>query len=275
MTRSARWLRWMGGAILACLSLASGGLPAAEPMPAADAASAPRLAVDPVSGTLAAVWSRYDGLRYTISYARSEGGLWVDFHDLTFGPGNDREPRIGFDRTGAWLFWVTDGGRYLHAPLDLSRGRLHAVPRPLPGSLAAPVPASGLRSPGDLSVDATDAPIPPAKVCKGDGCTAGASVLPAPGDATIQATDAPIPPGHSNHNGGAPNPNQLSAWGVGGDPLCSSIVLVLPSRDGRTASVVRFSAGLATLVDRIGLPSPMLAGFGDQAALTYLPSLCN
>jgi hypothetical protein len=266
----------MGGAVLACLPLAPGLLPAAEPGPAAGTDPAPRLAVDPVSGTLAAVWSRHDGIRSTITYARFESGLWVDFHDLTFGPGNDREPRIGFDRSGAWLFWVTEGGRYLYAPIDLSRGRLHAVPRSLPGSLAASGPASGPRTSGDLSLDATDAPIPPTKTCKGDGCTSGSSLLAAPGDGTVQATDAPIPPGRGNPNGGGgPNPNEASAWGAGSDSSCGSIVLVVPARDGRSASVVRFSSGLAAPADRIGLPSPVPPGFGDHAALTYLPSLCE
>lgn len=276
MARSAALLKWVGGAVLACLPLASGLLPAVEPGPAAGTASAPLFAIDPVSGTLAAVWSRHDGLRFTLTYARLEEGHWVDFHDLTFGPQNDREPRIGFDRSGAWLFWVTDGGRHLYAPIDLSRGRLHAVPRSLPGPLAAPVPASAPRAPGDLTLDAADAPIPPTKTCKGDACASGASLPSAPGDATTQATDAPIPPSQSHNNGGGgPKANQVSAWGVGSDSSCGSIVLVLPARDGRTASVVRFSGGLTALVDRTALPSPVPAGYGDHAALTYLPSLCD
>ncbi|HXH28329.1 MAG TPA: hypothetical protein VNL37_04750, partial [Candidatus Polarisedimenticolia bacterium] len=91
----------------------------------------PSLTLDPASGHPVLVWSHGDRGNLKIAYARFEAGLWVDVHDLTFGPGDDLLPRIGRSATGSYLFWVTGEGRYLYAPLDLSGGRLFGAPQSL------------------------------------------------------------------------------------------------------------------------------------------------
>ncbi|HEU4401648.1 MAG TPA: hypothetical protein VFT43_06035, partial [Candidatus Polarisedimenticolia bacterium] len=57
--------------------------------------TSPALALDPRTGSVVAVWSRFDGSYFKIAYARLESGIWVDFHYLTFGRGNDALPRLG------------------------------------------------------------------------------------------------------------------------------------------------------------------------------------
>ena len=91
-------------------------------------ASAIPVTLDPVSGRQVAVWSQFDGVSNKIAYARLENNVWRDFHYLTFGRSRHTAPRIGVTRDGAFLFWITDGRRYVYAPVDLASGHLHAAP---------------------------------------------------------------------------------------------------------------------------------------------------
>lgn len=234
----------------------------------------PRLVLDPATGTVFLLWSRAETGVYTIHYARFDGAGWVDAHALTFGSGNDRLPRVGFDRTGATLFWVDDARRYFHAPFDPGFGRLYAVPRQLdhfqPGR---PAGARIREDDGLFTNGGIDSPVPPGgKTCK-NGC--GASVWPGTSSATSTqgGQDSPVPP----TKGGNPKPGggNASAWGVAGNLGCRSQVLVIPSQDLTQAFVMRFDRGAVRFLNRIDLPSPVPDGHGDRIARTYLPTICR
>src|SRR5262245_29790072 len=79
----------------------------------ASADSAPFLALDPV-GSPVLVWSRFDGSNMKIAYARFSGGAWTDFHYLTFGSGDDLEPRLGTSEAASYLFFFARPHRVLY-----------------------------------------------------------------------------------------------------------------------------------------------------------------
>jgi hypothetical protein len=231
-----------------------------------------RLFLDPATGTPVLLWSRAESGTFKIHHARWDGVNWSDVHALTFGPGNDRHPRVGFDVTGATLFFMADGGRYFYAPFDAVHGRLFAVPRMvarLDGRAAAGPP---IRSGGGLMVNGgTDAPVPPAKTCPSDCTSTGSSWSgTTAGTGTHGGQDVPVPPAKSGSKS-----DSASGWGVAGDVACISQVLVVPARVPGTALVVRFRRGDARVVDRIAVPSPVPDAFGDLTARTYLPVFCN
>jgi hypothetical protein len=228
-----------------------------------------RLYLDPATGTPVLLWSRAEAGLYKIAYARWDGAGWSDAHLLTFGPGNDRHPRVGFDLTGATLFWIADGGRYYHAPFDPAHGRLFAAPRALPRLDGRVLAAPPVRGGGALMVSGgTDVPVPPTKTC-GTECVSGDSLSGSTaGMGTHGGQDIPTPPTK-------PKNGSSSVWGVGGDPACRSQILVVPSRVPDTALVVRFRRGDLRPVDRIAVPSPVPEAFGDLAARAYLPVFCN
>jgi hypothetical protein len=231
-----------------------------------------RLAVDPATGTIFLLWSRADGGAFKIHYARFEAGGWVDAHALTFGPGNDRHPRAGFDRTGATLFFAGTGARYFHAPFDAAAGRLFAAPRAL--ALLGGSDGAVVGDDGDLFVNGgLDAPVPPTDRACVNGCSAAGAWGPA-STSPEGNVDAPIPP--TTQGGGKPtgNGSKASAWGVAGDGVCGSQVLVIPSRDLRNASVIRFTGGEARVLARVPVSAPVARDFGDQTARAWLPLVC-
>ena len=259
-----------GSALAWSLGGTSGGIVAPTGDAAADAD--PRLVLDRTTGTVFLLWSRADGAAYKIHYARFQAGAWVDAHALTFGRGNDRHPRAGFDHAGATLFFVADGSRYFHAPFDPAYGRLFAAPRLL-ARLVGYAPAPILGEGGDLFVNGgLDAPVPPTdRTCTG-GCSSATTWSGA--TSTQGGMDAPVPP--TNQGGSKPTGSgkNASAWGVAGDASCGSQILVVPARDFPGAHVIRYTDGQTRVLARIPLPATVPPGFGDQAARTYLPSVC-
>src|SRR5256885_5942005 len=120
--------------------------------------AAPSLALDG-TGSAVLVWSRFDGSNRKIAYARFSGGAWTNIHYLTFGPGDDDEPRIGTGQAGSFLFFIGSPDKYQFAPLDLAAGRLFAAPRLLNlGSARRDI--APVRMPGSTPIrGAVDAPV--------------------------------------------------------------------------------------------------------------------
>ena len=232
----------------------------------ADAArdTAPCLALDE-SGAAVLVWSRFDGSNRKIAYARYSGGAWADAHYLTFGPGDDDEPRIGSDQTGSFLFFVDQADRYQFAPLDMVAGRLFAAPG-LVNLGTARRDIDPVRTPGSIvTYGSTDVPVvsvkPPDK--KPGGTNATRILLP--GQTTIQASvDVPVVNSRS----------QAIIWGVGSSEGCRGIVLSIPARDLKSAFVLRFANGPTSLLQRVPLPEHIVDGFGSSLAASYLPLAC-
>ncbi len=112
--------------------------------------TAPNLAIDE-TGSAVLVWSRFDGSYRKIAYARFSGAAWTNVHYLTFGPGNNDEPKIGIGLAGSFLFFYGPADMYHFAPLDLVAGRLFAAPRPLDlGSARRDMTPA--RTPGSTSI---------------------------------------------------------------------------------------------------------------------------
>lgn len=209
--------------------------------------SSPRLVLDPVSRAPVVVWSRFDGSLFKIAYARFEGGVWTDFHYLSFGSGNDTLPRIGIGLTGAYLLWVVDSQRFSHAPVDLGRGLFFAAPRYIQwGTLQ--------RYQGRIDDDPLSDP-------------AGA---PSPGQraddtSVMGGSDIPVVTGTNSLS---------SVWSVGSKKECAEQILIIPDPDMLTAYVVRYVNGSAGVVGRSLLPSPIPDGYGDAASRFYLGIYC-
>jgi len=226
--------------------------------PTADAS--PFLAIDE-TGTAVLVWSRFDGSNRKIAFARFSGGSWTDVHYLTFGPGNDDDPRIGVGRDGSYLFFIGQGEKYLYAPVELASGRLNATPRALDlGGARRDI--TGLRDPGSVvSFGSTDVPVvsvtPPDK--RGSGSSTLRSISPQ------AAVDVPVVNQHT----------KSTIWGVGSSGGCRGLVVVVPSHDLKNAYVFSFMNGATTLLRRVGLPDPIVERFGADLAISYLQLRCN
>jgi len=145
--------RWVAAVGTLCV-LASGAARAADHARSAPAGhrgassaaaeNAPLLVREPSSGAIVRIWSRSDGFSTKIAWARNDGTGWSAPHDLTFGPGIDREPAVTVTSTGAWLFWRDERGDVFYAPLDLASGRLFGVPAPLfPGGVRGTLHTEG------------------------------------------------------------------------------------------------------------------------------------
>jgi hypothetical protein len=226
---------------------------------------APFLAVDE-TGAAVLVWSRFDGSYRKIAYARFSGGSWTNAHDLTYGPGNDDQPRLGVTEIGSFLFFVRQPDRYEYAPIDLVAGRLFAAPRLLNlGSARREI--EPLRAPGSISMQgAVDAPItgatPPDKHPGGGN----SAQLLQPGQTTIQAAvDVPV----------ANNRNKAIVWGVGSSGGCRGLSLAIPARDLHSAFLFRFTNGVTGLLQQVSLPGQLTEGFGASLAAAYLPLACD
>jgi hypothetical protein len=239
--------------------------------PTGDAAldSAPYLSID-ATGAAVLVWSRYDGVFRKIAYSRFSGGVWADFHYLSFGPGDDLLPRIGAGSTGAFLFFLRPPDRFLYAPVDLIAGRLFAAPRAVDlGSARRDIEAPRLLG-SAFGADAT-VDIPVVNRCQGRlNCVtpsrSGSGSLQSGGIAPSGGTvDIPVVNGHT----------KAAVWNVGSSGDCSRMVLVIPSYDATKAFVFRFAGGSTSLVDTVLLPSPITQHFADNLAASHLPFVCN
>jgi hypothetical protein len=232
----------------------------------ADAARdrAPCLALDE-TGSAVLVWSRFDGSNRKIAYARFSGGAWANAHYLTFGPGDDDEPRIATSQTGSFLFFVGQGDRYQFAPFDMVGGRLFAAPG-LVNLGTARQDIDPVRTPGSIvTYGSTDVPVVSVKAPdKKPGGNYATRIL-RPGQTTIQASvDVPV----------VNCRNKAIIWGVGSSGECRGIVLVIPARDLKTAFVFRFTNGPTSLLQRVSLPEQAVEGFGASLAASYLPIIC-
>jgi len=239
--------------------------------PTADAArdSAPFLSTD-VTGSIVLVWSRLDGPYQKIAYTRFSGGAWTNFHYLTFGPGDDDQPRIGTGMTGSFLFYLTRTDNYQYVPLDLVAGRLFAAPRSIDlgsarGDIAAP------RQTGSAATQGGTVDIPIVNRCPGNGTCSNAvgrsAGLVQAGGTTTQGGTVDIPV--VNHS------IKASVWGVGSSGDCGRMVLVIPSHDLTRAFVFRFAGGLTRVLQQVSLPSQVEEGFGAGLAASHLPLVCN
>ncbi len=243
-----------GGSFLACSISDSSGTWLGTVAPTVDPAidRHPALAVDPSSGAVVLVWSRFDGVYFKIAYARLEQREWIDFHYITFGPGNDAQPRIGTSATGSYLFWITQGGQYVYAPVEPSGGRLLAAPQGL---------ALGfLRNRGLRSISGnTDAPNVPGK--KKNSSVWGAADLTTEGN-----TDGPNVPGKKKNS---------SVWAVGSSDACGRLTLVLPDAAADIAHIVAFRNGVKMEIGFVPLPEVVPDGFGDDLAASRLGAGCQ
>src|SRR5437899_4884444 len=211
----------------------------------ADAArdGGPYLTLDE-TGSAVLVWSRFDGSYRKIAYARFAGGAWTNVHYLTFGPGDNYEPRIGTSLAGSYLFFYTQPDTYQYVPLDLVTGRLFAAPKPL--DLASAVAnVAPQRTPGWITAQgATDVPVVGVKGAdpRTGGGGGGVFGLRQP---TIQgATDVPVVINHT----------KAAIWAVGSGGDCRGIVLVIPGRGLESALVFRFANGRTSLLQRVDVP---------------------
>jgi len=235
--------------------------------PAAD--TSPQVARDPSTGSIVAIWSRFDGLSPKIAYARYDGAGFTDSHFLTFGRGGETLPRIGTAQSGSYLFWVENDLRYLYAPLDLAAGRLFAAPKILP---------LGLLRKGSIDLGRAVSPSQSAAGAAhanpgGRGGGSPGRLVTSP-DGTIQGVqDTPVVTGNSS---GTKVPGKTAVvWGAAGDPDCANVVLVVPDRNLRAASVVKFNNGTLEVLQRISLPSPLPDRFGEITASAYLAFACR
>jgi hypothetical protein len=251
-----------------CLRDLDGSIFGVVPITADAAAdSAPFLALDAI-GSPVLVWSRFDGSNRKIAYARLSAGEWTDFHFLTFGPGDDLEPRVGTSAAGSYLFYFDRPDRYLYAPLDLSSGRLFAAPRLL--NLGNARRDIGSRQQlGDITTyGGVDAPI-----VTGRGGT--------PRSGTVTDKQSLFRPGGISPQGGVDVPVvsgglKAAAWGVASNEDCLHMILVIPARDLKTVFVFRFNNGVMDLLTRIPTPATTIEiqFFGADTAASHLPLIC-
>jgi hypothetical protein len=233
----------------------------------ADAAadSSPFLALDS-TGSAVLVWSRFDGAFWKIAYTRFSGNAWTNFHFLTFGSGDDIEPRIGTTSMGSYLYYCSYPDRYLYAPVELVTGNLFAAPRLLNlGSGRRDF--APLLKPGDPGMlGGVDAPVVTGRGGKRE--IDPRTSLIQPGGPSLQGgTDVPVVSGQ----------NKAAAWGVGANGDCLHIILVIPARDLRTVFVYSFTGGVSQLLARIPTPAQTILPqyYGADTAATYLPLLCS
>jgi hypothetical protein len=221
--------------------------------------------LDPASGRQVAVWSQFDGVSNKIAYARLENHVWRDFHYLTFGRGQHTAPRIGVTRDGAFLFWITDGRRYVYAPVDLANGRLHAAPRRVPletGGLHLVTGGSG----------------------KATGAESGSDVPVVTEECPPDTPDCEPPPPASNDprrqvltDGGSDVPVVVeteSLWSVTSRPTCNLMILSIPSAEAGAYHLLKFAGGRIDRAGRIRLLPGAGEGLPSATAGPILDSAC-
>jgi hypothetical protein len=218
----------------------------------------PRLSIDHRGRAVALVWSRWDGVYQKITCSRFEGGVWTNMHYLSFGRGDDIEPRIANSRSGAWVFWLSDS-KYMAAPLELGAGRLIAAPKAmlLPGAWRPSLEADDRGAPADVTA------------LRGGGARpATPDRLRDPGSAVVDSvSDSPV---HPNNNS-----KKATVWGVGSQRGCARIVIIAPDSDGTNLLIYRFTNGATNLIKSVDLPSSTPPHFGELTANAALAQICN
>jgi hypothetical protein len=235
---------------------ASGTLIGAVP-PTSDATldTEPTLAIDPRTGSVCLLWSRFDGVSFQIAYARLAGGVWTDFHFMTFGRAGGFEPRVGSSSTGTYLFWLDSTDRHFYAPMDLAAGRLLSA-----GGAIRVRPAGGTGG-RTLQVGAS-APIAPGG---GHGSPGRRDILdPGTGSLEPEATDGPNPPA-KNHS---------SFWRVHGSAGCRNLILVIPDATLPVVHVILFANGTTHEIGHAGIPASPPDRFADALAAAYMDLTC-
>ena len=232
----------------------------------------PRLAFDPSTNEPVLVWSRWDGSNQKIAYSRYSGIDWSSPETLTFGPGDDTHPRIGAAFESEFLFWVAKGDHYMYAPFDLSTGRLLSSSKQIKPSFSNDSIDRRLKEPGIGTLKGgQDAPIlgasafctrlPSGKCRERDG---GPTRIQEP-DSTIQGnSDAPI----------IMIDSQARLWAVASSRACRSQAVAVPADNLESLAILSFRNGAISLINRLAVPPPIPDGYGDQAARTFLASLC-
>jgi hypothetical protein len=220
---------------------------------------------DPASGQSIAVWSATDGQYSKIVYSRLVDGIWSDFHYVTFGRGNDTHPRIALTQDGAILFWISSGQRYMYAPIDLSAGRLYAVPRHIPLRTAGLQTLSG----GGTKQDGgTDVPIIVEDCPEGQEDCVPLEPTPDPANRfqilSEGGTDVPIIADVS------------LLWSVTGRSDCSLLIMTLPESLSGAYHVVRFERAGWKRAGKIRVVPGDFKGLRpQQAADSVLESSCH
>jgi len=218
----------------------------------------PRLILEPRSRTVALVWSRWDGVYQKIAYSRFESGAWTGMHYLSFGPGDDIEPRLARARNDAFVFWLSES-KYIAAPLEISTGRLLAVPKPMP-----------MRGAWTPALREDDRGVPNNAIVPPNGRSSPATPggrLRDPGTGTVDGVaDGPV----------HPNGHKASVWGVGSSGNCARMAVAAPDSEGSHLLIYRLTSGATTiLIKSVDLPSPTPPHFAEISAAAALPAICN
>jgi len=241
------------------ISGASGTLVGAV-SPTSDAArdTQPTLAVDPSTGSVSLLWSRFDGVSFKIAYAKLDGSAWTDFHILTFGRFGEFEPRVGSSSTGSYLFWLGSEGGLFYAPVDLAAGRLLAA-----GTVIRVRPATA----GGRTLQTGTGVSTSVNRAGGHGSPARRDPLD-PGTATLGAdsADSPAPP---------KKPHTASTWSVWGSPGCRNLILVIPDTSLPVVHVILFVNGTSREIGRAAIPDPLPDRFADDLAAAYMNPNCQ
>jgi hypothetical protein len=232
----------------------------------------PSLALDPTTGKPVLLWSRSDGAALKIAYARFEQGSWKNIHALSFGRGDDILPLAGSSMNGSYLFFASVGAaQYMYAPLDLSRGRLFAAPRPLLAGLQTTgaggvTPLGGFGNPRPDG--GTDVPV---VIGACDPRRAGSCTGGMPGWGTLP----PMPVGERAQGITLVIEPFTALWSVAASHECSRLAVVIPDATLRAVTIIAFKDGTIGLVRQFPVPTPLPSNFGPAAADAALASLCR
>jgi hypothetical protein len=252
-----------GSALYYSISGASGTLVGAV-HPTEDAArdTQPTLAVDPSTGSVALLWSRFDGVSFKIAYARLDGTVWTDFHILTFARTGEFEPRVGSSSTGSYLFWLGPEGGVFYAPVDLAGGRLLAA-----GTVIRVRPATA----GGRTLQSGTGASTSVNRAGGHGSPGRRDSLD-PGTVSLGAdsTDGPNPPGNKQKPGA-----HCSFWRVHDSAGCRNLILVVPDASLPVVHVILFVNGTSREIGRTTIPYPVPDRFADDLAAAYMNPNCQ
>ncbi len=233
--------------------------------------SSPFIVLDPQTGGPVVVWSRSDGVSRKIAYVRFEEGDWRDVHFLTFGRRDHILPRIGVSRGGATLFWAQMNGLYMHAPVDLTAGNLHASPRAIPLGFAPPAggrPFRGSTIGGKrYEVDAEGGSDVPTVIGRCYSVPEACSGQPPDTRGWQRIGGAPIAP---IVVGG-----QDALWAVAGEAGCSTQVLVIPDLIQPVTRIIEFDARGFRMVLKALIPTSPSDRFAEDLASAHLQNICN
>ena len=170
---------------------APGGVPVATLVPGTEDAVAdrePAIEIDPVSGQLVLVWSRYDGTNYNVFLSRLSGTSWSTPMAVLKAAGDDVEPQIRISDHYVHVSWrqVLDGQNAFYRQSLLSTTLAPAYgPERVRTSDLWPVPAEG-------------------------GAAAAAGPDPSPSEEIFAGFD---------FSSSGPEPGRCHIWGVRDEPV--------------------------------------------------------